>query len=230
MALACALVMRPRVLLLDEPLSALDAKLRAQMQFELADIQDEVGITFVTVTHDQDEALSMASRIAVINKGEVAQLATPSDLYEFPASRFVADFVGSVNIFEGTLTVDEPERAVVDCPAVGKVYLNHGVTGPHGAKVWVALRPEKIVLHKPGLGKAIADAARHAPEGHNVARGVIKGMSYLGDITIFEIKLDSGEMARVSRPNLSRWDQEDFTWDDRVSLSWHPSSPIVLVG
>jgi spermidine/putrescine ABC transporter ATP-binding subunit len=229
-ALARSLVMRPKVLLLDEPLSALDAKLRAQMQFELADLQDEVGITFVTVTHDQDEALSMASRIAVINKGEVAQLATPSDLYEYPANRFVADFVGSVNIFEGKLIVDDPDKAAVDCPGLGKVYLNHGVTGPHGADVWVALRPEKMYLHVQGKGKAVEAAAKDAPEGHNFARGVIKGMSYLGDITLFEIKLDSGAMIRVSRPNLSRHDQEDFTWDDKVSMHWRADSPVVLLG
>ena len=224
-ALARSLVMRPKVLLLDEPLSALDAKLRAQMQFELAELQDNVGITFITVTHDQDEALSMASRIAVINKGEIAQLATPSDLYEFPANRFVADFVGSVNIFEGKLTVDEPDKAVVDCPEIGKVFMNHGVTGPHAATVWVALRPEKITLCKPGKAKA-----KDAPAGHNVANGQIKGMSYLGDITIYEIVLESGAMVRVSRPNLSRWDQEDFTWDDKVSMHWHATSPVVLLG
>jgi spermidine/putrescine ABC transporter ATP-binding subunit len=229
-ALARSLVMKPKVLLLDEPLSALDAKLRAQMQFELADLQDQVGITFVTVTHDQDEALSMASRIAVINKGEVAQLATPSDLYEYPANRFVADFVGSVNIFEGKLIVDDPDKAAVDCPGLGKVYLNHGVTGPHGADVWVALRPEKMYLHVQGKGKAVEAAAKDAPEGHNFARGVIKGMSYLGDITLFEIKLDSGAMIRVSRPNLSRHDQEDFTWDDKVSMHWRADSPVVLLG
>ena len=228
-ALARSLVMRPKVLLLDEPLSALDAKLRAQMQFELSDLQDEVGITFVTVTHDQDEALSMAGRIAVINKGEVAQLATPSDLYEYPANRFVADFVGSVNLFEGKLTLDEADRAAIDCPGLGRVYLNHGVTGPHGADVWVALRPEKIYLHVPGDGKAVRAAAQDAPVGHNFARGQIKGMSYLGDITLFEIKLDSGAMLRVSRPNLSRRDQEDFTWDDRVSMHWRADSPVVLL-
>ena len=228
-ALARSLVMRPKVLLLDEPLSALDAKLRAQMQFELSELQDEVGITFVTVTHDQDEALSMAGRIAVMNKGEVAQLATPSDLYEYPANRFVADFVGSVNLFEGKLTLDEPDRAAVDCPGLGPVYLNHGVTGPHGADVWVALRPEKIYLHVPGEGKAIRAAAQDAPEGHNLARGVIKGMSYLGDITLYEIKLDNGAVIRVSRPNLSRHDQEDFTWDDRVSMHWRADSPVVLL-
>jgi len=223
-ALARSLVMRPKVLLLDEPLSALDAKLRAQMQFELADIQDKVGITFVTVTHDQDEALSMACRVAVVNKGQIAQLALPSDLYEYPANRFVADFIGSVNIFEGKLVVDEPERAVVDCPEIGRIYLNHGVTGAHDASVWAALRPEKMTMSKRG-----GSAAKDAPDGHNQAEGQIRGMSYLGDITIYEVKLASGRTIRVSRPNLSRSDQEGFTWDDEVSLHWHPSSPVVLL-
>lgn len=229
-ALARSLVMRPKVLLLDEPLSALDAKLRAQMQFELSELQEKVGITFVTVTHDQDEALSMACRIGVINKGEVAQLATPSDLYEYPSNRFVADFVGSVNIFEGKLTLDEPDKAAVDCAGVGKIYLNHGVTGPHGADVWIALRPEKIYLHVPGEGKAVKAAAQDAPDGYNFARGKIKGMSYLGDITLFEIELESGARIRVSRPNLSRHDQEDFTWGDKVSMHWRADSPVVLLG
>ncbi len=228
-ALARSLVMRPKVLLLDEPLSALDAKLRAQMQFELADLQDKVGITFVTVTHDQDEALSMASRVAVINKGDVSQLASPSDLYEYPANRFVADFVGSVNIFEGKLTVDEKDRAVVDCPDVGKIYMDHGVTGAHESQVWVAIRPEKMLLHVPGKGDAVKAAAKDAPEGHNLARGVIKGMSYLGDSTLFEIELESGRMVRVRRGNLSRTDQHDFTWDDKVSMHWTSASPVVLL-
>lgn len=222
-ALARSLVMRPKVLLLDEPLSALDAKLRAQMQFELAELQDKIGITFLTVTHDQDEALSMASRIAVINKGEVAQLATSSDLYEYPANRFVADFVGSVNIFEGRLTVDEADHAVVDCPEIGSVFLNHGVTGPHEATVWVAIRPEKIRLAKQG-----STISADSPDGTNCCQGVIEGMSYLGDCTIFEIKLESGRRIRVSRANLSRGDQDAFTWGDLVSLAWHSSSPTVL--
>jgi spermidine/putrescine ABC transporter ATP-binding subunit len=228
-ALARSLVMRPKVLLLDEPLSALDAKLRAQMQFELSDLQDKVGITFITVTHDQDEALSMASRVAVINKGEVSQLAPPSDLYEYPANRFVADFVGSVNIFEGKLTTDEKDKAIVDCPEVGKIYMDHGVTGPHEGTVWVALRPEKMYLHVPGKGDAVNAAAKDAPEGHNFARGTIKGMSYLGDSTLFEIQLESGRMIRVRRPNLSRADQADFTWDDKVSMHWTSDSPVVLL-
>ncbi len=243
-ALARSLVMQPKVLLLDEPLSALDAKLRAQMQFELAEIQEKVGITFVTVTHDQDEALSLADRIAVINKGQIAQIAAPADLYEHPANRFVADFIGSVNIFEGRLVIDEPQHAVVDCPEIGKIYLNHGVTGAHDANVWAALRPEKMIIVKHGNAPArdgppdsnIAHGhingnapARDGPPDSNIAHGHIKGLSYLGDITIYEVKLETGRMIRVSRPNLSRYDQEDFTWNDKVSLHWHPSSPVVLL-
>ena len=224
-ALARSLVMRPKVLLLDEPLSALDAKLRGQMQFELSDLQDEVGITFVTVTHDQDEALSMACRIGVMNKGEIAQLAVPSDLYEFPANRFVADFIGTVNLFEGKLVVDEPDRAIADCGEIGRIYIDHGVTGPHDAMIWVAIRPEKIGMAKPESFKGRKDV----PDGHNVAHGMIRSMSYLGDITLYEVKLDNGRMMHVSRPNLSRTDQESFTWDDRVVLHWHGSSPVVLL-
>ena len=217
-ALARSLVMRPKVLLLDEPLSALDAKLRAQMQFELTELQEKIGITFVTVTHDQDEALSMACRIGVVNKGQVAQLATPSDLYEYPANRFVADFVGSVNIFEGRLSVDEPERAVVETSDVGQIHINHGVTGPHEATVWVALRPEKINLSKP---------SDQSPT-ENSTQGKIVGMSYLGDCTVYEVKLASDRVVRVRRSNMSRFDQDDFTWGDMVAMDWHASSPVVL--
>ncbi len=224
-ALARSLVMRPKVLLLDEPLSALDAKLRAQMQFELSDLQDEVGITFVTVTHDQDEALSMACRIGVMNKGEVAQLATPSDLYEFPANRFVADFIGTVNLFEGQLVIDRADQAVADCPEIGRIYIDHGVTGPHDAPLWVAIRPEKIGMSKPGTFGGRKDV----PADHNIAHGVIKSMSYLGDITLYEVIVAQGRIMHVSRPNLSRTDQEQFTWDDPVTLHWHGSSPVILL-
>ncbi len=224
-ALARSLVMRPKVLLLDEPLSALDAKLRMQMQFELSELQDEVGITFVTVTHDQDEALSMACRIAVMNKGEIAQLANPSDLYEFPANRFVADFIGTVNLFEGKLVVDKADHAVADCPEIGRIHVDHGVTGPHDGTVWVALRPEKIALHRPDQFAP----ARDVPAGHNIAQGIIKGQSYLGDITLYEVLLDNGRKVSVSRPNVSRADRASFTWDDRVILHWHGSSPVILL-
>ena len=129
-ALARALVKKPKVLLLDEPLSALDAKLREAMRFELAELQDKVGITFVMVTHDQDEALAMAGRCAVMDRGKLMQTATPSNLYEFPANKFVADFIGSVNLFEGTLEVDEPDHAIVQSEELGgRIFFDHGVSG-----------------------------------------------------------------------------------------------------
>jgi spermidine/putrescine transport system ATP-binding protein len=226
-ALARALVKRPRVLLLDEPLSALDAKLRDQMRSELADLQEKVGITFIMVTHDQDEALAMATRCAVMNKGLLQQVATPLDLYEFPNSRFVADFIGSVNMFEGRLDIDEPDHAVINTQDVGPIYIDHGVTGATGATVWAAVRPEKIEMHKRGDGAP--PKVDDAPEGYNVIAGVIKNMVYLGSETNYEIEINGGRLIKVVRSNLTRWDQEDFTWDEKVWLSFHACSPAVLL-
>ncbi len=226
-ALSRALVKKPKVLLLDEPLSALDAKLREAMRFELSQLQKKVGITFIMVTHDQDEALAIASRIAVMNKGSIAQLGTPSDLYEFPASRFVADFIGSVNMFEGTLINDKPDEAIVACPELDphKVHVPHSVSGQESSAVWVAIRPEKMTLHKD------ADAPPSVPEcppAHNVAKGEIKEISYLGDISIYHVLLANGRLIRISRPNRSRWDQDSFDWGEKVWVSWGGSSPVVL--
>ncbi|MFT3728934.1 MAG: ABC transporter ATP-binding protein [Terricaulis sp.] len=227
-ALARALVKRPRVLLLDEPLSALDAKLRDQMRSELTSLQEKVGITFIMVTHDQDEALAIATRCAVMNKGVLAQVATPSDLYEFPNSRFVADFVGSVNMFEGTLNKDEPNEALVQVPELGSpVYLDHGVTGAKGSTVWVALRPEKIEMHKRADG-AVAPKMEDAPAGANVVPGVIRDIVYLGSETNYEVEIEGGRRVKTFRSNLTRYDQEDFTWDEPVWLAWHACSPAVL--
>ena len=228
-ALARALVKRPRVLLLDEPLSALDAKLRDQMRSELTSLQEKVGITFIMVTHDQDEALAIATRCAVMNRGVLTQVATPSDLYEFPNSRFVADFVGSVNMFEGVLEKDEPSRAQVRCPELAApVYLDHGVTGARGATVWVALRPEKIEMHKRAEGAAPMKM-EDAPEGTNVVPGVIRDIVYLGSETNYEVELEGGRRVKTFRSNLTRYDQEDFTWDEPVWLAWHACSPAVLL-
>ncbi len=227
-ALARALVKRPRVLLLDEPLSALDAKLRDQMRSELTQLQEKVGITFIMVTHDQDEALAIATRCAVMNRGLLQQVATPSDLYEFPNSRFVADFVGSVNMFEGALTEDEQDHAVVKCPEIeAPVYLDHGVTGAKGTTVWVALRPEKIELHKRTDGAKLK--MEDSPEGANVVPGVIKEIVYLGSETIYEVEIAGGRRVKTFRSNLTRYDQEDFTWEDPVWLAWHACSPAVLL-
>lgn len=227
-ALARALVKRPRVLLLDEPLSALDAKLREQMRTELCTLQEKVGITFIMVTHDQDEALALASRCAVMSKGVLQQVATPSDLYEFPNSRFVADFIGSVNLFEGVLAVDEPSHAVIRSPDLPvDIFLDHGVTGPRGGTVWAALRPEKIELHKkegeepPNLGDC--------PRGTNAIAGVIKHEAYLGGSSTYEVEIASGRRIKVQRSNLTRWDQEDFKLGETVWLCWHACSPAVLL-
>lgn len=227
-ALARALVKKPKVLLLDEPLSALDAKLREAMRFELAELQDKIGITFVMVTHDQDEALAMACRCAVMDRGKLMQTATPSNLYEFPANKFVADFIGSVNLFEGTLEVDEPDHAIVQSEELGgRIFFDHGVSGAGGEKMWVGIRPEKIELLKREEGSA-PPTPEDAPSGCNVTAGTIRQISYLGSESIYEIDLINGRRMQVSRPNLSRWDQEDFTWDDEVWLRWHGDSPVLL--
>jgi spermidine/putrescine transport system ATP-binding protein len=226
-ALARALVKKPKVLLLDEPLSALDAKLREAMRFELSQLQRKVGITFIMVTHDQDEALAIASRIAVMDKGSIAQLGTPSDLYEFPRSRFVADFLGSVNLFEGALVNDEADQADVACPELEPylVHLPHSVAGGDTSTVWVAIRPEKMNLHKDSdAPPSVPDC----PSACNVAKGEIKEISYLGDISIFHILLANGRLIRVSRSNRSRWDQDHFGFGEEVWVSWAGSSPVVL--
>jgi spermidine/putrescine ABC transporter ATP-binding subunit len=226
-ALARALVKKPKVLLLDEPLSALDAKLREAMRFELSQLQRKVGITFIMVTHDQDEALAIASRIAVMDKGSIAQLGTPSDLYEFPRSRFVADFLGSVNLFEGALVNDKADQADVACPELEPylVHLPHSVAGGDTSTVWVAIRPEKMNLHKDSdAPPSVPDC----PSACNVAKGEIKEISYLGDISIFHILLANGRLIRVSRSNRSRWDQDHFGFGEEVWVSWAGSSPVVL--
>ncbi len=225
-ALARALVKKPRVLLLDEPLSALDAKLRDQMRTELTLLQEKVGITFIMVTHDQDEALAMATRCAVMNKGLLQQVATPSDLYEFPNSRFVADFIGRVNMFEGTLDVDEPDHAIIKTADMGPIYLDHGVTGATGTTVWAAVRPEKVEMHKFSDTPPKVD---DAPAGYNAVAGVIRHMVYLGSETNYDIEIASGKLIEVVRPNLTRWDQEDFEHGEKVWLSFHACSPAVLL-
>ena len=227
-ALARALVKKPKVLLLDEPLSALDAKLREAMRFELSQLQQKVGITFIMVTHDQDEALAIASRIAVMNKGSIAQLGTPADLYEFPASRFVADFIGSVNIFEGKLSVDSltecdrrlPRTRLPDLHAT-----RNNRPGRYSGLDCSSARKDEPPQRDAPEPPQVADCK----PGHNVAKGTIKEISYLGDCSIFHIMTPQGRMLRVSRPNRSRWDQEDFGWDEPVWVSWSGSSPVALL-
>ena len=217
-ALARALVKKPKLLLLDEPLAALDKKLREHTQFELINIQETLGVTFVVVTHDQEEAMTLSTRVGLMNHGEIVQVGTPSEMYEYPNSRFVAEFIGSVNTFEGKLIEDEPsyvriESADLEAP----IYVDHGVSSAPGATVWAAIRPEK--MH---LGREKPDAA------DNWASGVVQDIAYMGDVSIYLIRLDSGKVVRVTQPNVHRHADDRVTWEERVYLTWHPQSPVVV--
>jgi putrescine transport system ATP-binding protein len=216
-ALARALVKRPKLLLLDEPLGALDKKLREHTQFELISLQDKLGVTFVVVTHDQEEAMTLASRIGVMNQGEIVQAGTPSEIYEFPSSKFVADFVGSVNIFEGKLVEDEPEFVRIASDELGgTIYVSHGISAAPEAVVWAAIRPEKVFM------------STAQPEGRdNVVRGAVQDIAYLGDLSIYLVRLPTGKVVRVTQPNTSRH-AEAITWDQQVFLSWDSTSPVVV--
>jgi putrescine transport system ATP-binding protein len=217
-ALARSLVKRPKLLLLDEPLGALDKKLREHTQFELISLQDKLGVTFIVVTHDQEEAMTLASRIGVMNHGEIVQAGTPSEIYEFPNSRFVADFVGSVNMFEGKLIEDEPDYVRIGSAELGgTIYVSHGISAPPEATVWAALRPEKIFM------------SISAPAGgaDNVVRGNVQDIAYLGDLSIYLVKLATGKVVRVTQPNTSRH-AEAIGWDQQVYLSWDATSPVVV--
>jgi putrescine transport system ATP-binding protein len=217
-ALARSLVKRPKLLLLDEPLGALDKKLREHTQFELISLQDKLGVTFIVVTHDQEEAMTLASRIGVMDHGEIVQAGTPSEIYEFPSSKFVADFVGSVNMFEGKLIEDEPDYVRIGSAELGgTIYVSHGISAPPEAIVWAAVRPEKIFM------------STTAPQGgaDNVVRGAVQDIAYLGDLSIYLVKLPTGKVVRVTQPNTSRH-AEAISWDQQVYLSWDATSPVVV--
>ncbi|MFC4309059.1 ABC transporter ATP-binding protein [Steroidobacter flavus] len=217
-ALARSLVKRPKLLLLDEPLGALDKKLREHTQFELVNLQEQLGVTFVVVTHDQEEAMTLSSRIGVMNQGEIIQVGTPKDIYEYPSSRFVAEFIGNVNMFEGRLIEDEPDHVRIDSPELGgTVYVDHGVSSAPDAVVSAAIRPEKIniSLEKPA-------------QTDNVTQGVVKEIAYMGDMSVYLVQLASNKIVRVTQPNTYRHADDSITWEQTVYLSWHASSPVVL--
>ena len=219
-ALARSVAKRPKVLLLDEPLGALDKKLREETQFELMDLQQELGLTFVVVTHDQEEAMTMADRIAVMDKGKVIQVAPPADVYEAPNSRFVADFIGSVNTFEGT--VGKVGDGRIEIATKDGFAINAECTGTPapGATVWYAIRPEKIRVSR----KAPANTSS------NAAKGVVYDIAYMGDMTVYNIKLDSGKVVRTSVVNASRSAEDQMSWDDEAWVSFAPDAGIVLKG
>jgi len=217
-ALARSLIKRPKLLLLDEPLGALDKKLREETQFELINIQEELGVTFVVVTHDQEEAMTLASRIGVMNHGVIVQTDEPHDVYEYPNSRFVAEFIGSVNLFEGQVVQDEPDSVRIKSAEAGcTLFVNHGISCSPDQIVHVALRPEKINISK------------EAPEqSENCVRGEIEEIAYMGSLSVFRVRLESGKEVRVTQPNFNRSMGDRFTWEDKVFLFWDEDSSVVL--
>ena len=218
-ALARALIKRPKVLLLDEPLAALDKKLREHTQFELMNIQDELGITFVVVTHDQEEAMTLSTRIAVMEKGQFLQVGGPKEIYEFPNNRFVADFIGTINTFEGHVTHVGDEAVLLNSEEAGaelRALGTHGLTP--GQLACIAVRPEKMFITKDEPGKE--DDVR--------IRGVVDDFAYLGNRSLYRVRLESGKMVQVSAQNRRRSAERFVEWDDEVWVSWRPRSGVVL--
>jgi len=219
-ALARALVKKPKILLLDEPLGALDKKLREETQFELMNIQEELGVTFVIVTHDQEEAMTVSSRIALIDHGNIVQVATPPEIYEFPNSRKVAEFIGDVNILPGhvdSVLADHAEIRIAESQSL--IRTGRSVEATRDEAVWVAVRPEKMIISlTPPEDQAI-----------NCLEGQVWDIGYLGKLSIYHVKLDSGTMLTVAQTNRLRETDNTITWEDRVFVSWTPDATVVLL-
>ncbi|WP_434778465.1 ABC transporter ATP-binding protein [Neisseria sp. Ec49-e6-T10] len=219
-ALARSLAKRPKVLLLDEPLGALDKKLRQQTQLELVNTLEKVGVTCIMVTHDQEEAMTMSTRIAIMSEGQLMQVGTPTEIYDFPNSRFTAEFIGETNIFNGTIAVDERDRVEIACPDLPvHILLKHGISGHEGQELWINIRPEDVRLDK-----------EKPDQEYNCAKGIVKEIAYLGSFAIYHVKLESGKMVKSTVPS-SRWylnDEAPPTWEETVYISWRSNLPVVL--
>jgi putrescine transport system ATP-binding protein len=218
-ALARSLVKRPQVLLLDEPLAALDKQLRAETQFELMELQARLATTFVIVTHDQEEAMTVAHRMAVMDRGRIVQVGTPAEVYEQPNSRYVASFVGDVNLIEGRLVSSGASGSLIDSAAGAKLATSQRVEAAVGATVWVALRPEKL---------RVASVPPAASE--NSVAGRVTEIAYLGNVSIYKVRLDNGFIMKARLPNLTRVVERPIGTNDRVWLSWPPDAGVVLTG
>lgn len=220
-ALARSLAKRPKLLLLDEPMGALDKKLRSQMQLELVEIIERVGVTCIIVTHDQEEAMTMAERIAIMHQGWIAQVGSPMDIYETPASRLVCEFIGNVNLFEGELVEDLEDHAVIACPNLEHpIYVGHGIsTRAEERRATYALRPEKLLISSemPELQR----------EGYNWAKGTVHDIAYLGGHSVYYVRLASGQLVQAFLANSERHVARP-TWDDPVFVYWLDDSGVVL--
>ncbi len=217
-ALARSVAKRPKVLLLDEPLGALDKKLREETQFELMDLQQELGLTFIVVTHDQEEAMTMADRIAIMDKGEVVQVATPTEIYEAPASRFVANFVGNVNLFEGKVVSQDAAGTRIASSGGLTIHTENAAAAEPGKDVWFAIRPEKIRV----------SSKMPAANGVNTVQGEIWDIAYLGDMTVYNVRLDDGRIVKTSSLNRARISDDPLSWNDRAWISFQPDAGVVL--
>jgi putrescine transport system ATP-binding protein len=215
-ALARSLARLPKLLLLDEPLGALDKRLRENTQFELVNLQEELGITFITVTHDQEEAMTMSSRIAVMHEGRILQIDTPSGIYEFPNCRFVAEFVGLINLFAGKVVDCENGDVIIEGNEGDQYRMRSHHPMTTGIPVTVAVRPEKIRL------------AQDAADAPNRVRGVVQDIAYLGDVSIFHIKLKSGQKVQMTLANTRPITEQTLTWGEEVVLDWDPNGGVVL--
>lgn len=217
-ALARSLVKRPKLLLLDEPMSALDKQIRQRTQIELVNILDQVGVTCMMVTHDQEEAMTMANRLAVMSEGQIVQLGTPHEVYEYPNSRFSAEFIGSTNLFEGRTVEDEPDHVFIETPDLTcHLHVNHGITGPLGMPVTISVRPERIAL------------TRKPPEGaYNWGRGVVTNIAYMGGYSLYHVKLDGGKTVIANVTSLALTEIDPPSWGDEVYVRWSASAGVVL--
>jgi len=220
-ALARSLAKRPKLLLLDEPMGALDKKLRSQMQLELVQIIERVGVTCVMVTHDQEEAMTMAERIAIMHLGWIAQVGSPMDIYETPASRLVCEFIGNVNLFDGELIEDMGDHAVIASPGLeNPIYVGHGIsTRAEDKQITYAIRPEKLLI-----GTQLPELER---PGYNWAKGVVHDIAYLGGHSVYYIKLPSGGVLQAFMANAERHVKLP-TWEEEVFVYWWDDSGVVL--
>jgi putrescine transport system ATP-binding protein len=218
-ALARSLAKRPRLLLLDEPLGALDKKLSQETQFELMDIQEKLGTTFVIVTHDQEEAMTVSSRVAVMDHGQIKQIATPAEIYEFPNSRYVADFIGDINLLEGKCGKISGNNLVKIHWAEGEeaIKANTSEVFNSGAECCFAIRPEKVRISS----ERPADVA-------NAVTGKVHDIAYLGNISTYYVKVASGQIIKAQTANQRRLSRRGITWEDTVWLSWTATAGLVL--